>query len=101
MVANEMRRDSNNIYSNEYIGIAFDTFYDRRNAYYFATTPLGGRGDGQITNEKQYNGDWNPIWDVQRRPLRRRMDGGIRDPVQIPPLPAGPGADLGLQHRSA
>ena len=80
MVANEMRRDSNNIYSNEYIGIALDTFYDRRNAYYFATTPLGGRGDGQITNEKQYNGDLNPIWDVHVG----RFDGGWTAEFAIP-----------------
>ncbi len=80
MVANEMRRDSNNIYSNEYIGVLLDTFYDRRNAYYFAATPLGGRGDGQITNEKQYNGDLNPIWDVHVG----RFEGGWTAEFAIP-----------------
>jgi uncharacterized protein DUF5916 len=64
MVANEMRRDHNNMFQNEYVGVLLDTFYDRRNALYFATTPLGGRADGQITNEKEYNGDLNPIWDL-------------------------------------
>ena len=53
MVANEMRRDNNNMFQNEYVGILFDTFYDRRNALVFATTPIGGRADGQITNEKR------------------------------------------------
>ena len=65
------------------------------------STPIGGRGDGQITNERQYNGDWNPIWDVEVG----RFDGGwtveVRDPVQVAPLPAGPRADLGLQRRAA
>jgi hypothetical protein len=42
----------------------FDTFYDRRNGVEFGVTPNGGRYEGQITNERQYNGDWNPIWDV-------------------------------------
>ena len=94
-----MRRDSNNIYSNEYIGVLLDTFYDRRNAYYFDVTPLGGRGDGQITNEKQYNGDLNPSGTCDA--AASRADGRrIRDPVQIPPLPAGPLADLGLQRRA-
>jgi hypothetical protein len=65
MVANEMRRDNNNMFQNEYVGILFDTFYDRRNALYFATTPIGGRADGQITNEKEYNGDLNPVWDLE------------------------------------
>ena len=80
MVANEMRRDNNNIYSNEYIGVHLDTFHDQRNAYYFSTTPLGGRGDGQITNEKQYNGDLNPIWDVHVG----RFDGGWTAEFAIP-----------------
>ena len=65
MVANEMRRDSFNIYFNEYLGIILDTFHDRRNAFYFAVNPIGGRSEGQITNERQFNTDWNPIWDVE------------------------------------
>ena len=65
------------------------------------STPIGGRTDGQITNERQYNGDWNPIWDLEVGALRGRLDGRGRDPVQVAPLPAGPGADLGLQRRAA
>ena len=45
-------------------GSCFDTFHDRRNAILFEVNPLGGRTDGQITNERQYNADWNPVWDV-------------------------------------
>jgi hypothetical protein len=80
MVANEMRRDNNNMFQNEYVGILLDTFYDRRNALYFATTPIGGRADGQITNEKQYNGDLNPIWDLEVA----RFDGGWTAEFAIP-----------------
>ena len=64
MVLNEMRRDSSNLLQNEGVAFMFDTFYDRRNAVVFNVTALGGRMDGQSTNERQYNGDWNPIWDV-------------------------------------
>jgi hypothetical protein len=64
-VANEMRRDSSNIWSgNDLVGFVFDTFYDRRNGVLFTVTPVGGRQDGQVTNERQWNGDWNPVWDV-------------------------------------
>jgi hypothetical protein len=80
MVANEMRRDNNNMFQNEYVGILLDTFYDRQNAFYFATTPIGGRADGQITNEKQYNGDLNPIWDL----AVGRFDGGWSAEFAIP-----------------
>ena len=97
MVANEMRRDNSNIFQNDHIAFVLDTFYDRRNGVVFAINAIGGRWDGQITNERQINADWNPVWDVDGRPLRRRLDGRGRDPVQVAALPAGPRADLGLQ----
>ena len=53
--------------------------------------------DGQVTNERQYNGDWNPVWDRQGRTVRRRLDGRGRHSVQVAALPAGQRADLGLQ----
>ena len=64
IVANEMRRDHMNIIQNDQVAFFFDTFYDRRNAVVFNVNPIGGRMDGQVTDERQYNGDWNPIWDV-------------------------------------
>ena len=65
-VVNEMRRDSFNIVQNEYVGLLLDTFYDRRNGVMLTINPLGGRMDGQVTDERPetYNGDWNPIWEV-------------------------------------
>ena len=65
VIANEMRRDNSNVYRNDHIAFVVDTFYDRRNALEFLVNPMGGRMDGQITNERLYNGDWNPIWDVE------------------------------------
>src|SRR4030095_7685370 len=64
IIANEMRRDNYNIYENDYVGVLLDTFYDRRNAVYFAVNPIGGRSDAQIANERQANTDWNVVWDV-------------------------------------
>ena len=64
-VANELRRDSFNIGQNEYIDIVLDTFYDRRNGINLTVNPLGGRMDGQITDERDYSADWNPIWSVR------------------------------------
>ena len=79
-VVNEMRRDSFNILQNENISFAFDTFYDRRNVVIFNITPIGGRMDGQATNERNWNGDWNPIWDVRTG----RFDGGWSFEARIP-----------------
>jgi hypothetical protein len=64
MVANEMRRDSNNIRMGDCIGFSFDTFHDGRNAFQFEVNPLGARVDGQSTNERQFSADWNPVWQL-------------------------------------
>ena len=64
-VVNEMRRDHFNIGNGEVLNFLLDTFYDRRNGYLFNVNPIGGRFDGQLTNELFFNGDWNPIWEVR------------------------------------
>ena len=79
-IANEMRRDSFNVLSNENFGFMLDTFYDRRNGIILTTNPLGGRMDGQVTNERDYNGDWNPIWAVRTG----RFEGGWSFEAEIP-----------------
>ena len=62
MVANEMRRDATqNLSQNELVTVAIDTFRDRRSAFAFCINPIGGRCDGQSSNEGQYNGDWNGV----------------------------------------
>lgn len=64
MVVNEMRRDSQNVWQNGSVSFMFDTYYDRRNSVSFDVNAIGGRGDTQITDERVYNSDWNPVWDV-------------------------------------
>jgi hypothetical protein len=80
IIANEMRRDNFGLYQNDYVSVVLDTFYDRRNAVYFTVTPLGGRGDAQITNERQYMTDWNTVWDVEVG----RFEGGWTAEFAIP-----------------
>jgi hypothetical protein len=65
LVANEMRRDSNNIFSNDHVAFFLDTFHDGRNGIEIAINALGGRWDGQITDERIFNSDWNPVSDIQ------------------------------------
>jgi hypothetical protein len=81
VIANEMRRDSNAIWQgNDLVGFIFDTFHDRRNAVLFTVNPLGGRQDGQITDERQWNGDFNPVWEVKTS----RFDGGWTVEASVP-----------------
>ena len=79
-VVNELRRDNFGIAQNEYIDIVLDTFYDRRNAVNLTVNPLGGRMDGQITDERDYSADWNPVWSVRAG----RFDGGWTFESAIP-----------------
>ena len=79
-VANEMRRDAQQIRSNDNFGVFLDTFYDRRNAVTFYVNSLGAFTDMQITNEGNANRDWNPIVDIQTG----RFDGGWTVEIAIP-----------------
>jgi len=73
LVATEMRRDNGILWSgNDNVVFVFDTFNDRRSALSFTVNALGGRADGQVINEKQFNPDWNPVWDLKTG----RFEGG-------------------------
>jgi len=80
MIADEMRRDSFNIPNQEFVGFSFDTFKDRRNGFAFNVTPLGAFMDGQVTDERSYNGDWNPVWLVKPG----RFEGGWTLETRVP-----------------
>src|SRR5215208_1826193 len=81
IVANEMRRDGPNLWQgNDIVAFMFDTFHDGRNSFNFITNALGARQDGQVTNERQWNGDWNTVWDVSAA----RIDGGWTAEAAVP-----------------
>ena len=63
MVATEMRRDNFGIFNNENLAVILDTFYDRRNAFFFYLNPIGGFFDGLIVDERNVNRDWTAVWD--------------------------------------
>ena len=64
-VANEMRRDTNQLRQNDTFGVMFDTFHDKRNGYIFYANAIGGFADSQVTDEGPPNTDWNTVWDVR------------------------------------
>jgi hypothetical protein len=65
LIANDMRRDGNNLYQNDNFSIVFDTFHDHRTAFYFMTNPLGALRDGLVLDESNTNYDWSTVWDVK------------------------------------
>jgi hypothetical protein len=81
LIATEMRRDGPNTWQgNDIVSLVFDTFFDRQNAIAFTTNPLGARNDGQMTNDRNYSNDWNPVWSVKTG----RFDGGWTAEVAVP-----------------
>ncbi len=60
--ATEMRRDHREIGWNDSFSVILDTFHDRRNGFLFQTNELGGLSDGQVTDERNTNNDWNTVW---------------------------------------
>jgi len=80
MIVNEMRRDSNNIRQGDSVEFALDTFRDRRNAILFEANALGGRTDLQSANERQFNPDWNPVWQLSAG----RFEGGWTIEAALP-----------------
>ena len=79
MIATEMRRDGA-ITQNDSFAWSFDTFYDHRNGVLFEVSPLGGRTDGQVTNERSVNTNWNPVWKL----AVGRFDGGWTVEAALP-----------------
>src|SRR5688572_30743264 len=79
IIANELRRDGNAIPQNDNFGIVLDTFLDRRNAYYFQTTPIGALRDASVTDGVN-NGNWNTVWEVRTA----RSEAGYTVEMAIP-----------------
>jgi hypothetical protein len=79
-IANELRRDTNQMRQNDHFGVGFDTFYDRRSGFMFYANPLGGFSDYSVVDEGSPNTDWNPVWDVKTG----RFDGGWTLEMQFP-----------------
>ncbi|MFM8533096.1 MAG: DUF5916 domain-containing protein, partial [Acidimicrobiia bacterium] len=100
-IANELRRDTNQMRQQDQFGVGFDTFYDRRSGYMFYANPLGGFADYSVIDEGQPNTDWNPVWNVKSG----RFDGGWTLEMQFPfkSLRYKSGSDQawGLQFRRA
>ncbi len=69
LVANELRRDSFNIFQNDNITISIDPLYTRRSGVFFQTNALGAQRDQEVQDERSNNNDWNTIWSTRARIL--------------------------------
>jgi hypothetical protein len=65
LVGKALLRDDFNTFNNDFIEVMLDPFYDRRNSVLFVVNAIGGVSDGEVSNERDYNADWNPVWDAK------------------------------------
>src|SRR2546428_5434249 len=67
IIGTQMSRDAD-LLADDRIEILIDSFRDRRNAFYFATNPLGALVDALIIeNGQMINKEWDAIWLVRTR----------------------------------
>lgn len=66
IIARELKSDGN-LRGDDNFNILFDTFNDKKSAYWFGTNPLGMRDDALLAGMdfRGFNEDWNGIWDVR------------------------------------
>ncbi len=60
----DMREDFG-FQQNDNVSLIIDSLNDNRSAFMFGTNPVGGRRDGQISNDGEINQDWDGVWDVK------------------------------------
>ena len=71
IVANDMRRDSSGLRSNDYGFLLLDTYNDRRNAVFFRFTAVGGMEDTAVSNSGgSLNTSWDIVWECRCRIMK-------------------------------
>ncbi|MFO7768636.1 MAG: DUF5916 domain-containing protein [bacterium] len=94
--ARQMRRDGD-LSGDDRVEIILDTFEDGRNAYVFATTPLGVQWDAQVTDEgTRVNTAWDGTWYVAARRTSWGWSAELAIPFSTLRFPAGGGGRWGL-----
>jgi hypothetical protein len=52
---------------NDYVGVVFDTYYDKINAFGFYVTPLGEQYDAKYSSTAGEDDTWNAVWDSESK----------------------------------
>ncbi|MGE3176902.1 MAG: DUF5916 domain-containing protein, partial [Vicinamibacterales bacterium] len=99
MGQSELRRDNSNIFQNDNFAWLLDTFHDGRNGILFEVTVAGGRVDAQVTNERQMNTDWNPVWAAKTAPFEGGWTMEAALPFKSMRYPSGTTQVWGFQAR--
>ena len=99
LVSKEMRRDHSGLYENDVFMVTLDTFHDRRNAFAFLVNLSGGLSDAYITDERDFNRDWNTVWDAKTARFEQGWTVEIVIPFKSLRYPAGQAQVWGVNFR--
>ncbi len=70
--------------TNDWFGIALDTYLDKENAMLFATNPAGLRMDAELLNDGQGGFPMNPYWNTDWTVVTSKDSKGWYAEMQIP-----------------
>lgn len=80
MVLQNISRDAF-LNDDDRVEFVFDTFHDRKSAYWFQISAAGSRGDALLgDNGRRFNKPWNGFWDGKTRILEDRWVAEIAIP---------------------
>jgi hypothetical protein len=65
IVARMGRRDSGE--NSDELYIVFDSYFDRRSAFWFGINPIGSISDGTVSNDNHFESTWDGIWEGKSR----------------------------------
>lgn len=73
------RRDG---FAGDWVGVIFDSYFDKRSAFNFVVTTAGVKGDEFLSNNG-FNSDtsWNPIWDTRTQIDEQGWTAEMRIPL--------------------
>jgi hypothetical protein len=89
------RRDRST--QDDYVSIDIDSYGDKRNALRFVLSAGGVQRDGALYNDREYDPEWDGIWEGRSRRTAEGWSAEIRIPFSQMPLRRTEGRVLGLQ----
>jgi hypothetical protein len=100
MLATDMRRDSAGVVGGDYVGFILDTLHDHRSGMIINMSPIGGRRDGLVTEERNFNVDWNGVFESATGRTEQGWATEVRVPFKSLRYRQGPGQVWGFNvHR--
>jgi hypothetical protein len=87
IIGTQRARDAN-LSNDDRLQIVLDTYRDQRNAFYFATNPVGALVDGLLFANGQSNMNWDAIWYVRTRRMKDGWSAEFAIPFKSLSFPA-------------